>query len=127
MIEHWRTNHEAYADGAAEPLGRLFTRVVSGAGLGALSGLFMAWALDHDGLSDHHANAFVLATAIVTFSAANAVMHEAGILAVVVSGLVVAVRSPRRVAMVRQFKLELAGFDLGEIQNVVDDRQKGRA
>jgi len=98
--------------GYALPIGRFALRLMVGAGIGALAGLTIAAALKRGAIPDEQTNLFVLAAALLTYGLADAVLHEAGILAVVVAGLVVGARKPRQLRAVKGFKLQLTEFGI---------------
>lgn len=65
-------------------------RLVFGAGFGLLMGLLLAGLLRYRGvIPEGLTNTFTLAWAVLVFQLANAVLHESGIAAVTIAGLVV--------------------------------------
>lgn len=96
-------------------LGNFGMRILIGFALGGGTGLLIALVLRSEWISEDHINIFVLAGALLTFGVSHAILPESGILAVVVSGLVVALRKPPRLRQLKQFKLQLTEVGIGTI------------
>lgn len=96
-------------------VGRFGLRIVTGLGLGFVFGRVLAHVLEREWVAREHANIVVLTGALLTFSVANAVLHESGILAVIVAGLVVAIRNPPLLRHLRGFKLQLTELGIGTL------------
>ncbi len=96
----------------AQPVGRFVMRVLFGVGVGAVAGGLVVRALKRRAIPEEHVNLFVLAAALLTFGLAEQVVHEAGILAVVVAGLVVGAAKPEQLRAVKGFKLQLTEFGI---------------
>ena len=94
-------------DSALEPLARFVGRVVAGLAVGAAGGLATAWLLRRRWVPPAYANLFTLGATLGLFAGANAILHETGIVAVVASGLTLALAAPAAARRVRAFKLEL--------------------
>ena len=97
------------------PLARFGLRIVTGVGLGLISGFGVAAILEREWVTREHANIVVLAGALATFAAGHTILHEAGILAVIVAGLVVAIKNPPYLKVVRRFKLQLTELAIGTL------------
>lgn len=95
------------------PVGSLALRLALGIGAGLVIGLLTDWALRRGWVDGHLTNIFVLSVALALFAASDAVMHEAGILAVIVAGFVLGVRKPPGLKHVKRFKLELTEAAIG--------------
>ncbi|RMH37510.1 MAG: hypothetical protein D6689_20960 [Deltaproteobacteria bacterium] len=98
---------------ALAPLGRFASRFAIGAGIGAAVGLATGYALRKRWVAADHTNIAVLAAALLALALANAVLPEAGILAVIAAGLVVGVRRPPQLKELKRFKLELTEVGIG--------------
>ena len=99
----------------AESLARFGMRMLVGFGLGGLGGITMAVVLKRRLIPNSYVNTFVLACALLTFAGSHGLIHESGILSVVVAGLIVAIREPRQLARVQQFKLQLTELAIGTL------------
>ncbi|MCB9524933.1 MAG: cation:proton antiporter [Myxococcales bacterium] len=105
----YATAHEA----AGEAVAKFGLRLLVGGALGLLAGLSIDAALRRRWVGPEHSNIFVLATAVLAFGAANAVLTESGILAVVVAGMILAIRQPPHLKQLHHFKLELTELGIG--------------
>jgi len=103
----------ASSDGGAGALGRFALRFVVGAGIGLASGLALGAVLRRRWIGHDHANIVALATALLALGLANMVLPEAGILAVIVAGLVVSLQSAPQLKELKRFKLELTEAGIG--------------
>lgn len=99
----------------ALPIGRFGLRLLLGVGIGVAAGLCVAVALEEDLIPRQHINIFALAAALLTFGLAHLILADSGILAVVVAGLVVGIRSPPPLRGLRRFKLELTELGVGVV------------
>ncbi len=98
---------------ATGPLGGFALRLLLGAGAGYVIGRLLALTLERHLVPAEHASIFTLAMALLVFGACDAILAESGILAVIVAGLVVAVRRPPGLIHVRRFKHELTELAIG--------------
>lgn len=96
-----------------QPIGRFALRMLVGLGLGVSIGYCVATVLARGWIPVEHVNIFVLATALLSFGVSDALMHEAGILTVVVAGLTVGLRHPPQLRHLRHFKLQLTELGIG--------------
>ncbi|MBN2344076.1 MAG: cation:proton antiporter [Deltaproteobacteria bacterium] len=96
-------------------LGNFGMRMLIGFAMGTATGLLIALSLRREWVEEEHVNIFVLAGALFTFGVAHAILPESGILAVVISGLVVALRKPPRLKQLKRFKLQLTEVGIGTI------------
>ena len=101
--------------GTWSPIFRFAIRVGLGAGVGLAAGLVIAMALRWRLVQDEHINIFVLGVALFTFAACETVLHESGVLAVIVAGLCLNVAHPRKLRQVKRFKLELTELGVGTL------------
>lgn len=95
------------------PLGRFASRFVIGAGIGIGVGLGLGFVLRRRWVSQQHTNIVVLGSALLALGLANAVLEEAGILAVIVAGLVVSLQRAPQLKQLKRFKLELTEVGIG--------------
>ncbi len=100
---------------ALSPVLRFAYRVGVGAGIGLGSGVVVAAVLRRNWVPQEQINIFVLAWALLTYAVCESILHESGILAVIVSGLVVGLTKPRHLEELRRFKLELTELGIGMI------------
>ncbi|RMH62973.1 MAG: hypothetical protein D6677_08555 [Calditrichaeota bacterium] len=82
---------------------RLLTGLLFGGAIGAL----VAWLLKKELVPEEQTNIFVFGSALLLFGLSETVVHEAGILGVVIAGLVIGWIAPPRLKHIRQFKSEL--------------------
>jgi NhaP-type Na+/H+ or K+/H+ antiporter/mannitol/fructose-specific phosphotransferase system IIA component (Ntr-type) len=101
--------------GTWTPIVRFAIRVGVGAAVGVGVGLVMAQVLRWHLIQDEHANIFVLAMALFTFAVCEAILHESGVLAVIVAGFCLGVARPRQLKQVKRFKLELTELGVGTL------------
>lgn len=97
------------------PLANFGLRLVVGGFLGGAAGIVIAKILKKGWVDAEHTNIFVLACALLTFGVSHALLTEAGILAVVVAGLVVGLARPAQLRYIRGFKLQLTELGIGTI------------
>ncbi|MBN2525038.1 MAG: cation:proton antiporter [Deltaproteobacteria bacterium] len=114
MVYEWLTQKGEELP-LAYALSNFGMRVLLGAAMGATTGLITAQVLRWEWVAEDHVNIFVLAGALFTFGVSHAILPESGILAVVVSGLVVALRKPPRLKQLKHFKLQLTEVGIGTI------------
>lgn len=95
------------------PLGRFASRFVVGVGVGAGVGLALGGALKRHWIPAEHTNIVVLASALLALGIADTILGESGILAVIVAGLTVSLRSGSRLKELKRFKLELTEVGIG--------------
>lgn len=95
------------------PMGRFASRFIVGTGIGLAAGLVLSEVLRRRWVSAAHTNVVVLAAALLALGTANWVLYEAGILAVIVAGLVVSFRGAPQLEGLRRFKLELTELGIG--------------
>ncbi len=88
-------------------------RVLLGVGAGLIAGLLLDQLLRRNWVGPEHDNLVGLAIALLVFGLCDAVLHESGILAVIVAGGVVAVRKPPQLKKLKHFKLELTELGIG--------------
>lgn len=104
------TDHDTWS-----PLVRFAIRVATGIGLGAAVGFAMVWVLRSHWIQDEHVNIFVLGMALFTYGACETILHESGVLAVIVAGFCLGVARPRQLKQVKRFKLELTELGVGTL------------
>ena len=107
----WLNPGEVYTTWS--PVVRFAARVALGAGVGLAIGALVAVILRRHLVSDEQANIFVLAMALLAYAVCEAVLHESGILAVIVAGLIVGLTKPKHLAQLKRFKLELTELGIG--------------
>ncbi|MCA9627494.1 MAG: cation:proton antiporter [Myxococcales bacterium] len=100
-------------ESALIPLGRFASRFVVGVGVGAGVGFLLSEALNRRWIAADHTNIVVLASALLALGVANTVLTESGILAVIVAGLTVSLRSRAQLKALKRFKLELTEVGIG--------------
>ncbi|WP_428261186.1 cation:proton antiporter [Haliangium sp.] len=96
-----------------DPLLRFGARLAVGGAVGVAAGGLMGLTLRHHLVPDEQVNIFVLTAALLTYAACEAILHEAGILAVIIAGLVVSVTKPAYITELKRFKLELTELAIG--------------
>lgn len=109
----WISPEEAHAGWG--PIARFAYRCGVGLVIGLGAGLIMAQAVRRDLVPDEHLNIFVLAGALICFTGSESVLHESGILAVIVAGLAVGLTSSPKLKQLKQFKLELTELGIGTL------------
>ena len=113
LCYEWLTPDESLS--MLQPLARFGLRILVGVGIGLVIGFAVAVVLERRWVPEDHVNIFVLAAALVTFGIAHRFLTEAGILAVVVAGLVVGLREPPQLKRVKRFKLQLTELGIGAL------------
>lgn len=84
-----------------------FLRIGTGAGIGLVLGALLALALRRRTIPSGLENIASLAFAVLAFAASNALVHESGITAAIVAGLVVGNVRSRAVTHIAEFKEQL--------------------
>ncbi|GAB4564472.1 MAG: hypothetical protein Tsb0020_14670 [Haliangiales bacterium] len=107
----WLSPHEGYE--AWSPLVRFGARVALGAGVGLVAGALMGLILHYHWVPDEQVNIFVLTFALFTYALCESVLHESGILAVIIAGLIVGMTKPTYIGQLKRFKLELTELAIG--------------
>lgn len=97
------------------PIARFAVRVGVGAAIGIGIGLVTAQVLRWHLVQDEHANIFVLGMALFTFAVCEAILHESGVLAVIVAGFCLNVSQPKQLKQLKRFKLELTELGVGTL------------
>ena len=93
--------------------GHLSLRLVIGIVVGFAGGKMIYWLLNKNWVSEHDANIFVFAAALFLFGISDLMAHEAGILTVVVAGLVLGWHKPPSLKYIRKFKTDLTELAIG--------------
>jgi len=88
-------------------------RLIIGLGLGALGGYTIYWMLKKNWIPEEQINIFTLAAALMLFGISDFLVHEAGILTVVIAGLVLGWKKHPILKNVKQFKSELTELAIG--------------
>lgn len=112
-------------------------RVLIGIGFGLLGGKIMHLLLTKKWIHEDQGNIFALAGAVILFGLSDIVLHEAGILTVVVAGLVLGWSKSPQLKRIKQFKSELTDLAIAflfillaanlDLQNFIDLGWKGAA
>ncbi len=109
----WITPDQTH--GTWSPLLRFATRLGLGVGIGVVAGMIIVKLLRTNWVRDEHANIVVLALALFTYASSEAVLHEAGVLSVIVAGFCVALNRPPQLSRIKRFKLELTELCVGTL------------
>ncbi len=88
-------------------------RVASGLAIGALGGFFFLQMLKRHLVPDNMLNLFALGAAVLIFVATEAIISEAGLLAVTLAGFIVGWKQPSELKQIRQFKAEITDLLIG--------------
>ncbi len=115
LCYEWLEAAHGGGESLVTPVARFVLRVLVGGALGLVAGLGMSAALKRGWVAKGHVNIFALAGALGTFGIAQTLLDEAGVLAVVVAGLVIGVRNPPQLKYIRHFKLQLAELGVGTL------------
>jgi len=110
LCYEWIINRDAQ-----DAFTNLAIRVGGGIAAGVAGGLFIAWVLKRKKVPEELINIFVLGMALATFGAAEAMMSEAGLLAVTVAGFVVGLTGSARLKKIREFKGEITELLIGTL------------
>jgi NhaP-type Na+/H+ or K+/H+ antiporter/mannitol/fructose-specific phosphotransferase system IIA component (Ntr-type) len=97
------------------PLMRFAARLALGIGGGALFGAIIALLLRARAVPEEYANVFVLTMALTSYGVCEAILHESGILAVIIAGLIVGLTKPKQLAGIKRFKLQLTELAIGTL------------
>ena len=110
-------------------------RVLVGIIIGLIGGKLMQWLLARKWIHEEYENIFTLAGAIALFGISDIIMHEAGILTVVVAGLILGLSKSPQLKRIKEFKTELTELAIAflfillaanlKIQNFIDLGLKG--
>ncbi len=106
----WLTPDDVYT---STPLLRFGARVALGLVAGLAAGALVAWLLHRHVIPEEQVNIFVLAVALLTYAGCEIVLHESGILSVIVAGLLIGFTRPRYLDQLKRFKLELTELGIG--------------
>lgn len=82
-------------------------RLLIGLAFGAAGGYGIYWLLKRKWIPEEQVNIFVFAAALLLFALSDLFMHEAGILTVVIAGLILGWKKPTDLKNIRHFKSEL--------------------
>lgn len=88
-------------------------RVASGLALGALGGFLFLQMLRRHLVPDNLLNLFALGAAVLIFVCTEAIISEAGLLAVTLAGFIVGWKQPPQLKQIRQFKAEITDLLIG--------------
>lgn len=88
-------------------------RIVAGLALGLAGGFLIYLCIRRRFVPEGLVNGFALASAVLLFGLAEAVMSEAGLLSVTVAGLVIGWKHPVELKEIRQFKGEITELLIG--------------
>ncbi|MCB0283025.1 MAG: cation:proton antiporter [Calditrichaeota bacterium] len=88
-------------------------RVVIGVSLGTAGGFTIYYLLKKNLIPEEQINIFVLAAALFFFAVSDFFLHEAGLLTVVVAGLIIGWKKPVDLKKIQQFKGELTEMAIG--------------
>lgn len=94
-------------------LSQFLLRIVIGIGIGLAGGYSIYYLLKHKIIPDQQINIFVLTSALLLFGISDLIVHEAGILTVVVAGLILGIKQPEQLKRIHQFKSELTDLAIG--------------
>jgi NhaP-type Na+/H+ or K+/H+ antiporter/mannitol/fructose-specific phosphotransferase system IIA component (Ntr-type) len=94
-------------------LAQFSLRLLIGLGLGTIGGLVIYILLKRRWVPEDQVNIFVLASALFLFAISDALAHEAGILTVVIAGLILGWKKPADLKNIKQFKSELTEMAIG--------------
>ncbi len=92
--------------------GQFSLRLLIGVSLGFLGGIIVSKLLQKEWIPKEQANIFVLVAALLLYGISEFFVHEAGIMTVVVAGLVLGWRRPERLGHIQQFKSELTELSI---------------
>lgn len=96
-------------------LGQFTLRLLIGVSLGFAGGYGISRLLRHKLIPEEQANIFVLVAALLLFGISEFFAHEAGIMTVVIAGLVLGWHRPERLGHIQQFKSELTELSIAII------------
>lgn len=98
---------------AGQHLGQFALRLFVGSGVGALGGQLLYRVLKKDYIPQEQINIVVFSSALLIFVVSELFVHEAGILAVVISGMILGWRQPEGLKHILRFKSELTEMAIG--------------
>ncbi len=93
-------------------IGHLSYRLIVGIVIGVIGGLTLTFLLRGKVIPEQQVNTLVFATALFLFGISESVVHEAGILTVVIAGLVIGWTSPPQLKHIKKFKSELTEISI---------------
>ncbi len=93
-------------------IGHLSYRLLVGIVIGIIGGLILTFLLVKKIIPEQQVNILVFATALFLFGISESVVHEAGILTVVIAGLVMGWTSPPQLKHIKKFKSELTEISI---------------
>jgi NhaP-type Na+/H+ or K+/H+ antiporter/mannitol/fructose-specific phosphotransferase system IIA component (Ntr-type) len=99
-------------------------RTFAGLSIGAFGGFAIVAALRWKWIPDKLFNAFALAAAVFIFGMTEAVISEAGLLAVTLAGFIVGWRRPAELKEIQQFKAEITDLLIGMLFLLLTARLK---
>lgn len=82
-------------------------RLLIGVGIGFAGGYLIYRMLKRRWIPEDQSNIFVFGAALFLFGISDMILHEAGILTVVITGLVLGIQRPEQLKDIQQFKSEL--------------------
>ena len=100
------------ADGFMANLTHFGYRVLVGMVFGYAGGKIIAWLIVRHWIQKELVNIFVFGAALFLFVVSDLIVHESGILTVVVAGLVIGLANPPELKHMRQFKSELTELSI---------------
>lgn len=94
-------------------ISQFLLRIVIGMGLGFVGGYAIYFLLKIKFIPEQQVNIFVLTCALLLFGISDLIVHEAGILTVVVAGFILGIKKPEQFKSIHQFKSELTDLAIG--------------
>lgn len=94
-------------------LSQFLLRLAIGVGIGLAGGYTLYYLLKNKVIPDQQVNIFVLTFALLLFGISDLIVHEAGILTVVVAGFILGIKEPEQLKRIHQFKSELTDLAIG--------------
>jgi NhaP-type Na+/H+ or K+/H+ antiporter/mannitol/fructose-specific phosphotransferase system IIA component (Ntr-type) len=88
-------------------------RIATGVGIGLAGGLIADQMLRRRWVPEEMINPFALAAALAVLGACELVFAESGLLGVIVTGFTLAVRAPRKLKQIQEFKAQLTDLLIG--------------
>ncbi len=105
--------YEWISSGGYHALASFMTRFAVGISLGALCGIVVAVIIKKSWISQENLNGFVLASAIISFTLAEKVAHESGLLSVIISGCIIGHLDRKQLEPVKAYKEHLIEILIG--------------
>jgi len=90
-------------------------RLIAGVGIGMAGGFLLQWVLVKSFIPESLTNPFVLASAVFVFTLSESWIHESGLLAVTLTGIIVGRRRSPEVKQITTFKAELSDLLIGAL------------